>query len=132
MRAWLPVAFGTLIAALAAALYLPFLANELIFDDRFFFSGRHFARYATTPLGVELRLPGYFSLAFVEVVSGSIAAQRLVSLALHVGVALALYQLILELPYAPRHEGCAAGAGQHADDRISPFAGLRGLMRGKH
>ena len=41
-------------------------------------------------------------------------------------------QLILELPYAPRHEGCAAGAGQHADDRISPFAGLRGLMRGKH
>ena len=41
-------------------------------------------------------------------------------------------QLILELPYAPRHEGCAAGAGQRADDRISPFAGLRGLMRGKH
>jgi len=41
-------------------------------------------------------------------------------------------QLILELPYAPRHEGCAAGAGQPADDRISPFAGLRGLMRGKH
>ena len=41
-------------------------------------------------------------------------------------------QLILELPYAPRHEGCAAGAGQHAEDRISPFAGLRGLMRGKH
>jgi uncharacterized protein len=41
-------------------------------------------------------------------------------------------QLILELPYAPRHEGCAAGAGQHADERISPFAGLRGLMRGKH
>ena len=41
-------------------------------------------------------------------------------------------QLILELPYAPRHEGCAAGAGQRADERISPFAGLRGLMRGKH
>ena len=41
-------------------------------------------------------------------------------------------QLILEMPYAPRHEGCEAGAGQHADERISPFAGLRGLMRGKH
>ena len=115
MRAWLPLAFGTLIAALAAALYLPFLANELIFDDRFFFSGRHFARYATTPLGVELRLPGYFSLAFVEVVSGRIAAQRLVSLALHVGVALALYQLILELlrravPSGRAHHLAAFGA----------------------
>ena len=41
-------------------------------------------------------------------------------------------QLILELPYAPRHEGCAAGAEQPEDDRILPFAGLRGLMRGKH
>lgn len=41
-------------------------------------------------------------------------------------------QLILELPYAPRHEGCAPGAGPRAEDRISPFAGLRGLMRGKH
>lgn len=41
-------------------------------------------------------------------------------------------QLILELPYAPRHEGCAAGPAQQADERISPFAGLRGLMRGKH
>ena len=40
-------------------------------------------------------------------------------------------QLILELPYAPRHEGCAAGAGQHVDEKISPFASLRGLMR-KH
>jgi uncharacterized protein len=41
-------------------------------------------------------------------------------------------QLILELPYAPRHEGCAAGAGQHADEKVSPFASLRGLMRSKH
>jgi len=41
-------------------------------------------------------------------------------------------QLILELPYAPRHEGCAAGAAQEADDRVSPFAGLRALIRSKH
>ena len=41
-------------------------------------------------------------------------------------------QLILEVPYAPRHEACAAGAEPHEDDRISPFAGLRGLMRSKH
>ncbi len=41
-------------------------------------------------------------------------------------------QLILELPYAPRHEGCEAGAEQQQEGKISPFAGLRGLMRGKH
>ncbi|MGQ0547919.1 MAG: YceD family protein [Betaproteobacteria bacterium] len=41
-------------------------------------------------------------------------------------------QLILELPYTPRHEGCAAGAAPPEAGRVSPFAGLRGLMRSKH
>jgi uncharacterized protein len=41
-------------------------------------------------------------------------------------------ELILAVPYAPRHESCTpAGAGDSAE-KISPFAGLRGLMRGKH
>jgi uncharacterized protein len=41
-------------------------------------------------------------------------------------------ELILAVPYAPRHESCIpAGAGDSAE-KISPFAGLRGLMRGKH
>ncbi len=55
------------LVALGLALYLPFLGNPLVFDDPFFFSGRNFARYATTPLGLELRLPGYFSVAVVLV-----------------------------------------------------------------
>ena len=39
-------------------------------------------------------------------------------------------ELILALPYAPRHEGCeAAPAGD--SEKISPFAGLRGMLR-KH
>jgi uncharacterized protein len=41
-------------------------------------------------------------------------------------------ELILALQYAPRHAGCSAGAAQDAADRSLPFAGLRGLMRGKH
>jgi uncharacterized protein len=41
-------------------------------------------------------------------------------------------ELILALPYAPRHERCAASAGPRVDERISPFAGLRGLLRSKH
>ncbi len=40
-------------------------------------------------------------------------------------------ELILAVPYAPRHESCTAvGLGAHAE-KVSPFAGLRGLMR-KH
>lgn len=41
-------------------------------------------------------------------------------------------ELILALPYAPRHAGCSARASADAAERVLPFAGLRGLMRGKH
>jgi DUF177 domain-containing protein len=41
-------------------------------------------------------------------------------------------ELILALPYAPRHAGCNARASTDAAEKVSPFAGLRGLMRGKH
>jgi uncharacterized protein len=40
-------------------------------------------------------------------------------------------ELILAVPYAPRHEGCEAGAPAGDSEKISPFAGLRGLLR-KH
>jgi uncharacterized protein len=42
-------------------------------------------------------------------------------------------ELILAVPYAPRHAGCTAGPSPGAaGDKPSPFAGLRGLMSGKH
>jgi uncharacterized protein len=41
-------------------------------------------------------------------------------------------ELILALPYAPRHERCSARASQDGAEKALPFAGLRGLMRGKH
>lgn len=117
MRVPLQAALGVAVAAAAAALYLPFLGNELVFDDRFFFSGRYFSRYATEPFGLELRRPAYFSLAFVQVLWGSIGAHRVVSLAMHAGVALALYRLIVQLlreaaPAArvPHLAACAAAA----------------------
>jgi len=86
-----------LIVGLASALYLPFLANPPVFDDLGFFSGRLFSYYATHPLGLELRLPPYFSLAFVQVIWGQMEAHRIVGLAFHVGCALALYKMIFEL-----------------------------------
>jgi uncharacterized protein len=41
-------------------------------------------------------------------------------------------ELILALPYAPRHAGCSARASTDAAEKVLPFAALRGLMRGKH
>ncbi len=42
-------------------------------------------------------------------------------------------ELILAVPYAPRHESCSAAGEDEADKaaRALPFAGLRGMMR-KH
>lgn len=40
-------------------------------------------------------------------------------------------ELILALPYAPRHEDCA-GVAVEGEGRRSPFAGLRGLIRSTH
>jgi tetratricopeptide (TPR) repeat protein len=83
------------VAALAAALYLPFLGNPLVFDDRIFFSGQLFAHYATHPLGLDLRLPAHFSLVATEVLAGGVAVHRSVSLVLHVACAIALYRLLV-------------------------------------
>lgn len=41
-------------------------------------------------------------------------------------------ELILAVPYAPRHESCTAGRKDDREERTSPFAGLRGLMHNKH
>jgi len=41
-------------------------------------------------------------------------------------------ELILAMPYAPRHERCAAAAPASAGARRFPFTGLRGLVRGKN
>ena len=115
------------IALLAAALYLPFLGNPLVFDDRVFFSGRLFSYYATHPLGLDLRLPGYFSLAATEVLWGGITAQRSVSLTLHIGTALVLYRLLLDLqgtalPGQPREDAALRAAFGAAAFAVHPVA----------
>ena len=38
-------------------------------------------------------------------------------------------ELILAIPYAPRHEDCSVGAAPGDEERLSPFVGLRGLLR---
>ena len=41
-------------------------------------------------------------------------------------------ELILAVPYAPRHDSCTAGGAGDREGKILPFAGLRGLMHNKH
>jgi hypothetical protein len=93
------IAAGT-IAVLAAALYLPFLGSPLVFDDPNFFTGQKFVYYATHPVGMDLRLPGYFTLAATRVLWSGIEAQRIVSMVFHIACALALYQLLYGLQRA--------------------------------
>jgi uncharacterized protein len=38
-------------------------------------------------------------------------------------------ELILALPYAARHEECEVDAEGEGDGKISPFAGLRGMLK---
>ena len=94
LRLALDLAVVTLAAAL---LYGGFLGSPRVFDDRVFFSAPAFGYHAMTPFGLDTRLPAYFSLAFVEVVSGRMEVHRLLSLALHVGCAWALYGILRRL-----------------------------------
>jgi uncharacterized protein len=41
-------------------------------------------------------------------------------------------ELILAVPYAPRHEDCSAGTASGDEEKFSPFASLRGLLRDRH
>ena len=41
-------------------------------------------------------------------------------------------ELLLALPYAPRHENCPAQDRDAPGTRHTPFAGLRGMLRGKN
>jgi tetratricopeptide (TPR) repeat protein len=110
------------VAALAAALYVPFLGNPLVFDDKIFFSGHRFSYYATHPLGLDLRLPPYFSLTLTQVLAGGIVAQRVVSLILHVGCALVLYKLLLDLQRATLRPANEADAALRAGIGAAAFA----------
>jgi protein O-mannosyl-transferase len=92
-----------LIGAVVCALYLPFISNPLVFDDKGYFSGRRFSDYAAFPFGLEARFPASFSIASIQVLFGTIQAHRLVSLIVHAAVAFALFLVIRRmLEAAPR------------------------------
>ncbi len=110
------LAAAGVIAALAVALYLPYLGNPWVFDDWNFFSGGPiFYFYATTPLGMGLRLPPYFTLALTETLGGSMAVHRSINLVFHIGCAFALYRLLYELQRLAAQAARAAAPGPAFD-----------------
>ena len=70
---------------------------------------RNIAHIQPHPLGLELRLPPYFSLAITEVLFGGMQAHRIVGLAFHVACALALL-VPWSRPRRRRSPACRSGA----------------------
>ena len=104
---------------MACALYLPYLGNPPVFDDKVFYSGYRFSEYASSPIGAGVRFPAYFSLVFVEVVFGRIEAHRVVSLVLHIACAWTVYALIRALEV--RRLAAFAGAALFAVHPIAVY-----------
>src|SRR3954468_15925417 len=83
-----------LIAAAASGLYLPYLANPLLFDDSNIFHTTVLRIAAVAPWQLGTRGLPYFTLGWVQTQIGTMEAHRLVSLALHVLVAYQLFRLL--------------------------------------
>jgi len=95
------------LAALALAialLYAPFLSNGLVFDDHNVLSNLSLYDDAILPFSSRPRTFPYFTLGFVQVMFGSIEAQRIVSLILHIACALLLFALLKRLLELTRGE----------------------------
>ena len=89
---WLPVVLAAL-----AIIYLPGLGNALVFDDEALASGRLFADYAAL-LELRTRVLSYGSFVWVrEIFGDGWWKQRLMNLAIHAAVVIALYGLWREI-----------------------------------
>lgn len=86
-----------IIALSAAILYVPFLGNALIFDDKGLFDSLKVFDYALTPFDLRPRTFPYFTLGLVQVLSGSVEGNRVFSLALHIACCCALFLVLVSL-----------------------------------
>ena len=74
-------------------LYVPYLKNELIFDDGTLFSSLKVFDYSYTPFNLTPRTFPYFTLGFTEVIWHRIEAHRIFSLVLHLLNTFMVYRL---------------------------------------
>ena len=89
---WLPVVLAALLVV-----YLPGLNNELVFDDEFLASGELFREYASAA-SLKVRMLSYGSFVWVrELLGDGWWKQRLLNVAIHILVVLALWALYREV-----------------------------------
>jgi hypothetical protein len=79
------------------ALYGPYIDNPFVFDDGNIFFSEILTQAATEPWQIGPRGLPYFTLGWVQTQIGSMAAHRLVGLALHVAVSWQLFRFLESL-----------------------------------
>lgn len=118
---WLPIVLAALLA-----IYLPGLGNGLVFDDTLLTDDRLLVEYGSL-LEFRSRMISYGSFAWVQALFGEgWWKQRLVNLAIHIGVVLALWALYREILRCIAHPPVEAGRSDEpivSYDR-SPALGL--------
>ena len=112
-RYLLPLLCLAALALAAALLYAPFLSNGLVFDDQNLFANLSVYEDALIPFSFRPRTFPYFTLGFVQVMFGSIVAQRIVSLVLHIGCAWLLFALLRRLLDLARGEDAVPDASRY-------------------
>ena len=86
-----PLIFALVVLLAVLAVYLPGLSNELLFDDQRLVEGSVFSAYGNL-LQIKQRMISYGSFVWVEQLVGSgWWKQRIVNIALHLGVVAAVY-----------------------------------------
>lgn len=97
LRITAPRIYALLLTALAALVYVPFLANPLIFDDFNIVNGTNFLDY-TFQFWIAPRWLPYATLAHTyALTNGSIVAMRLGNLILHAANVVAVFVLLREI-----------------------------------
>lgn len=105
-----------LIVALAMALYVPFLSNGLVFDDRGLFTSMMVYDSALLPFNLQPRTFPYFTLGLIQVLSGSIEVNRIFNISLHLACAFTLFFLLRDL----LRQAVRASNSQRIDFRPDP------------
>lgn len=93
----IPALVLSLMVLLAMALYVPFLSNGLVFDDRGLFTSMMVYDSALLPFNLQPRTFPYFTLGLIQVLSGSIEANRIFNISLHLACAFTLFFLLRDL-----------------------------------
>ena len=95
-----------LLAALSCAVYAPYLSSALVFDDLNLFNGRTVYDFATQLWRTQPRWLSYATFAHVHMLTdGSIVAQRMFNVLLHVANAIAAFVLLRNLLVAVNDRG---------------------------